>query len=87
MKTLAILPRNGDAVRATLALHQAVEAVAGGRRVALVDMAPRRSAADWWRYREAHTLEPAEVGPNGKAPHKIRALWRELEGSLWKAVR
>ncbi|MCA6272007.1 MAG: ParA family protein, partial [Phenylobacterium sp.] len=51
MKTLAILSRKGGAGKSTLAVHLAVQAVAGGLRVALVDMDPQRSAADWWRTR------------------------------------
>jgi chromosome partitioning protein len=82
MKTLAILSRKGGAGKTTLALHLAVQAVAGGRRVALVDMDPQRSAADWWRSREAGVPELAEMEPKGKAAHGIRVLWAELEGSL-----
>ncbi|MCA6274974.1 AAA family ATPase [Phenylobacterium sp.] len=63
MKTLAILSRKGGAGKTTLALHLAVQAVAGGRRVALVDMDPQRSAADWWRSREADAPELVEVEP------------------------
>lgn len=61
MKTLAVLSRKGGAGKTTVALHLAVAAQAGGRRVALVDMDPQRSAADWWRSRSAETPELVEV--------------------------
>jgi chromosome partitioning protein len=67
MKTLAILSRKGGAGKTTLALHLAVQAVAGGRRVALVDADPQRSAADWWRTREADAPELVEVDPGDLA--------------------
>ena len=64
MKTLAILSRKGGAGKTTVALHLAVAAQASGRgRVALVDMDPQRSAADWWRSREADTPELVETEP------------------------
>lgn len=63
MKTLAVLSRKGGAGKTTVALHLAVAAQAGGRRVALVDMDPQRSAADWWRSRAAETPELVEVDP------------------------
>lgn len=67
MKTLAILSRKGGAGKSTLAVHLAVQAVAGGLRVALVDMDPQRSAADWWRTREADAPELVEVHPGDLA--------------------
>ena len=66
MKTLAILSRKGGAGKTTVALHLAVAAQAG-RRVALVDMDPQRSAADWWRSRQANTPELVEVEPGNLA--------------------
>lgn len=68
MKTLAVLSRKGGAGKTTVALHLAVAAqAAGGRRVALVDMDPQRSAADWWRSRQAETPELVEVEPGNLA--------------------
>lgn len=61
MKTLAVLSRKGGAGKTTVALHLAVIAQASGRRVALVDMDPQRSAADWWRSRAAETPELVEA--------------------------
>lgn len=63
MKTLAVLSRKGGAGKTTVALHLAVAAQNAGRRVALVDMDPQRSAADWWRSREAETPELVETDP------------------------
>lgn len=63
MKTLAVLSRKGGAGKTTVALHLAVVAQAAGRRVALVDMDPQRSAADWWRSRQAETPELVETDP------------------------
>lgn len=63
MKTLAVLSRKGGAGKTTVAIHLAVVAQAAGRRTALVDMDPQRSAADWWRSRQAETPELVEVDP------------------------
>lgn len=68
MKTLAILSRKGGAGKTTVALHLAVTAQEAGRRVALVDMDPQRSAADWWRSRDSDTPELVEVEPGNLAP-------------------
>lgn len=68
MKTLAVLSRKGGAGKTTVALHLAVTAQASGRRVALVDMDPQRSAADWWRSRAADTPELVEAEPGQLAP-------------------
>lgn len=68
MKTLAVLSRKGGAGKTTVALHLAVTAQAGGRRVALADMDPQRSAADWWRSRDAETPELVEVDPGNLSP-------------------
>ena len=61
MKTLSILSRKGGAGKTTVALHLAVAAQTAGRRTAIVDMDPQRSAADWWRSRHAETPELVEV--------------------------
>jgi len=66
MKTLAVLSRKGGAGKTTVAIHLAVAAQAG-RRVAVVDMDPQRSAADWWRSRQASTPELVEVEPGNLA--------------------
>lgn len=68
MRTLAVLSRKGGAGKTTVALHLAVAAQASGRRVALVDMDPQRSAADWWRSRASETPELVEADPGQLAP-------------------
>ena len=60
MKVLALLARKGGAGKTTLAVHLAVVAVQAGRRVLLVDADPQRSAADWWRARDAPMPELVE---------------------------
>ena len=72
MRTIALLSRKGGAGKTTLALHLAVIAQQAGRRVVLVDCDPQRSAADWWRAREAD--DPAMVETDaGQLPAVIEA--------------
>lgn len=59
MKTLAILSRKGGAGKTTVSLHLAVAAT---RRTVILDADPQRSAADWWRSREAESPELVEGG-------------------------
>lgn len=59
MKTLSVLSRKGGAGKTTVALHLAV---AARRRTVIMDADPQRSAADWWRSREAATPELVEGG-------------------------
>ena len=59
MKTLAILSRKGGAGKTTVALHLAV---AARRRTVIMDCDPQKSAADWWRSRQAATPELVEGG-------------------------
>jgi chromosome partitioning protein len=59
MKTLAILSRKGGAGKTTVALHLAV---AARRRTVIMDCDPQKSAADWWRSRQAETPELVEGG-------------------------
>ena len=63
VKTLAVLSRKGGAGKTTIALHLAVQAVVSGRKVALVDTDPQRSALGWWQSRsgEAPDLIEAEA--------------------------
>jgi chromosome partitioning protein len=60
MRTLAVLARKGGVGKTTLALHLAVIAQQSGLRTLLVDTDPQRSAAHWWRSRDADTPELAE---------------------------
>lgn len=57
MKTLAVLSRKGGAGKTTVALHLAVAAT---RRTVILDADPQRSAADWWRSRDATAPELVE---------------------------
>jgi chromosome partitioning protein len=59
-RVLALLSQKGGSGKTTLATHLAV-AFGGGRRVVLVDTDPQRSAAAWWRAREAETPELNEA--------------------------
>jgi chromosome partitioning protein len=69
MRVLGLLSRKGGAGKTTLALHLAVLAQASGRRTLLVDVDPQRSAAGWWRAREADTPQLVETEPD-----KLREL-------------
>lgn len=60
MKVVALLARKGGAGKTTTAVHLAVAAVQAGRRVLLIDADPQRSAAGWWRARQAGAPELVE---------------------------
>lgn len=60
MRTLVLLARKGGAGKTTTAVHLAVAAVQAGRRVLLIDADPQRSAAGWWRARQADAPELVE---------------------------
>jgi chromosome partitioning protein len=51
MRTLAVLSQKGGTGKTTLAIHLAVAAWAGDRRVLIADLDPQRSASDWRRAR------------------------------------
>jgi chromosome partitioning protein len=59
-RVLALLSQKGGSGKTTLATHLAV-AFGRDRRVVLVDTDPQRSAAAWWRAREAATPELIEA--------------------------
>jgi chromosome partitioning protein len=61
MKTIGVLSRKGGVGKTTLAVHLAVLAQQAGRRTLLIDLDPQRSAAAWWRAREAATPLLAEA--------------------------
>lgn len=64
MKVLGLLSRKGGSGKTTLAVHLAVAAQAGGRRVLLIDLDPQGSAAAWWRARTAETPEMEAATPD-----------------------
>ncbi len=66
MQTLALLSQKGGTGKTTLAVHLAVAAAEAGRRVAIVDTDPQRSATAWGRARHGQppivaTVTPAEL--------------------------
>lgn len=52
MRTLAVLSQKGGTGKTTLAVHLAVAAWAGQRRVLIADLDPQRSASEWRRMRD-----------------------------------
>lgn len=71
MHVLVIASRKGGAGKTTLAGHLAVEAErAGGGQVAIVDIDPQGSLADWWNAREAPT------------PHFVRTSLADLAADV-----
>jgi len=65
MKILGLLSRNGGVGKTTLAVHLAVLAQQAGRRTLIIDLDPQRSAAGWWRARDADTPLLVETEPGG----------------------
>jgi chromosome partitioning protein len=64
MKALGLLSRKGGVGKTTLAVHLAVLAQEAGRRTLLIDLDPQRSAAGWWKAREADTPLLLETTPD-----------------------
>jgi chromosome partitioning protein len=52
VRTLAVLSQKDGTGKTTVAVHLAVAAWAGQRRVLMADLDPQRSAAEWRRARE-----------------------------------
>lgn len=67
MHILGLLSRKGGSGKTTLAVHLAVLAQEAGRRTLLIDLDPQRSAASWWRAREAETPQLVETDPGALA--------------------
>src|ERR1700722_1518744 len=63
MKVIGLLSRKGGVGKTTLAVHLAVLAQQVGQRTLLIDLDPQRSAAAWWRAREAETPALVETEP------------------------
>jgi chromosome partitioning protein len=63
MKVIGLLSRKGGVGKTTLAVHLAVLAQQAGQRTLLIDLDPQRSAAAWWRAREAETPALVETEP------------------------
>ena len=73
MQVVELLSRKSGVGKTTLAIHLAVLAEQAGLRARLIDLDPQRSAADWWRAREAETPALIETAPGD--------LRRVLEGA------
>jgi chromosome partitioning protein len=71
-RVLALLSQKGGSGKTTLATHLAV-ALGDERRVVLVDTDPQRSAAAWWRTREAQAPELVE-SPAGEILGAVRSI-------------
>jgi chromosome partitioning protein len=78
-RVLALLSQKGGSGKTTIATHIAV-ALGADRRVVLVDTDPQRSAAAWWRAREAKTPElvEAKAGAIVATLRSVRAAGAEL---------
>src|ERR1700761_3986482 len=65
MKVVGLLSRKGGVGKTTIAVHLAVLAQQTGHRTLIIDLDPQRSAAGWWRAREADTPQLVETEPAG----------------------
>jgi chromosome partitioning protein len=70
MKTIAFICQKGGTAKTTSAINLAVEAVADGLSVVLIDLDPQVSASNWSDIRESE--EPAVIAP--QVPHLDRVL-------------
>ena len=80
MKVIGVLSRKGGVGKTTLAIHLAVLAQRAGLRTLLVDLDPQRSAASWWRAREAETPQLVETdwpicGTSWRPPGRKESTW------------
>ena len=70
MKTVAFICQKGGTAKTTSAINLAVEALAYGLKVVLIDLDPQVSASNWFDLRE--NPEPAVIAP--QVPHLKRVL-------------
>ena len=70
MKTVAFICQKGGTAKTTSAINLAVEALAYGLKVVLIDLDPQVSASNWFDLRE--NTEPAVIAP--QVPHLKRVL-------------
>ena len=63
MKTLAIVSQKGGVGKTTIAVHIAVAAASAGYSVAIIDLDPQATAAQWSDWRNAGKGEGAAENP------------------------
>ena len=81
MKTLAIVSQKGGVGKTTIAVHIAVAAAASGYSVAIIDLDPQATAAQWSDWRNAGKGEGAAENPVVvAAPHaRLAATIKEAD--------
>lgn len=85
MKTLAIVSQKGGVGKTTIAVHIAVAAAKAGHSVAIIDLDPQATAAQWSDWRNASGRDPGGEGAAENpvvvaAPHaRLAATIKEAE--------
>ena len=82
MKTVAFICQKGGTAKTTSATNLAVEAVAAGLQVVLIDLDPQVSASNWGDLRESEA--PAVIAP--QVPHLGRVLAQAAENGADLAI-
>lgn len=82
MKTIAFICQKGGTAKTTSAINLAVEALAYGLKVVLIDLDPQVSASNWSDIRESP--EPAVIAP--QVPHLGRVLAQAAENGADLAI-
>lgn len=80
MKTVAIISQKGGSGKTTLALHLAVAVTSAGHNVAVIDLDPQASAANWADRREAEL--PAVVSAHASRLHHVLKTAADNEGDF-----